>query len=102
MRKERKANIIRALKHEVYFYKRQLMPVNVFDKTELRHLRLHSSFSREEVMQMPRDVVSPLLMRRMVKAFENSIMDLPIEAEYDERFGSYIATLDLWVKPKRF
>lgn len=95
---ERKVNIIRALKSEIDFYKRQLVPVNVFYKTDLKHLRLCSSFS----MQMPKDVISPLLVHKIVKAFEDSIMELPIETEYDEHFGVYRASLDLWVKPKGF
>jgi hypothetical protein len=102
MKAERKVNIIRALKSEIDFYKRQLVPVNVVYKTDLNHLRLCSSFSRQEVMQMPKDVISPLLVHKIVKAFEDSIMELPIETEYDEHFGVYRASLDLWVKPKRF
>lgn len=104
MRKERKVNIIRSLKHEISFYKRQLLPVNhiTIDRTELQHLRIQQSFSREEVMQMPRDTISPLLQYRMAKAFENAIMELPIETEFDEHFGVYKASLDLWVKPKGF
>lgn len=102
MRKDRKVNTIRALKHELDFYKRQPVNVHVFDRTELKHLRLHSAFSKNEVMEMPRDVISSLLIHRMAKAFEDSIMDLPIETEYDEHFWGYEANLDLWVKPKRF
>ena len=100
MRRERKVNIIRSLKHELYFYKRQLFPVNVLNRTDLRHLRLHQMFSREEVMQMPKDIVAPLLQHRMAKAFEDAIMELPIETEFDEKFGVYRASIDLWVKPK--
>ena len=102
MRKERKVNTIRALRYELDFYKRQPVPVKIVDRTELIHLRLHQMFSREEVMQMPKEMVSPLLQHRMVKAFENAIMELPIETEFDEHFGVYRASLDLWVKPKRF
>ena len=102
MKKQRKVNIIRALKYELDFYKRQPVPVKVLDRTELRHLRLHQMFSREEVMQMPKETVSPLLQHRMAKAFEESIMELPIETEFDEKFGVYRASIDLWVKPKRF
>lgn len=90
MRRERKVNIIRALKDELEFYK------------GLNHLRLQQMFSREEVMQMPKEEVSPLLQHRMAKAFENAIMELPIETEFDEHFGVYRASLDLWVKPKGF
>ena len=102
MKAERKVNIIRALKSEIDFYKRQLVPVNVVYKTDLNHLRLQQMFSREEVMQMPKEMVSPLLQHRMTKAFEDAIMELPIETEFDEHFGVYRASLDLWVKPKGF
>lgn len=104
MRKDRKVNIIRSLKHEISFYKRQLLPVNhiTIDRTELQHLRLHQVFSREEVMQMPKDVFPDLLKRRLSRAFENAIMQMPIETEFDEYFGVYRATLDLWVKPMRY
>lgn len=101
MRSERKVNIIRALKNELEFYKRKPVPVKVIERTELNHLRIFQMFSREEVMQMPKDEVSPLLKHRMAKAFEDAIMELPIETEYDERIGVYTASLDLWVKPKR-
>lgn len=104
MRKERKVNIIRSLKHEISFYKRQLLPVNhiTIDRTELQHLRIQQSFSREEVIQMPRDMISHLLQYRMAKAFEDAISELPIETEFDEHFDVYRASLDLWVKPKWF
>lgn len=102
MRKDRKVNMIRALKSEVNFYKRQLMPANVVYQTELKHLRLRSAFSRQEVVQMPKDMLSPLLQHRIVEAFENTITELPIETEFDEEFGVYRASIDLWVKPKRF
>lgn len=102
MNKIRKTNIIRSLKHEISFYKGQLLPVNHIDRTELQHLRLQQVFSREEVMQMPKDVMPDLLQRRLSRAFENAIMEMPIETEFDDYFGVYISTLDLWVKPKRF
>ena len=51
---------------------------------------------------MPKDVVAPLLQHRMAKAFEDAIMELPIETEFDEHFGVYRASIDLWVKPKRY
>lgn len=100
MRRERKVNIIRALKNEIDFYKRRSFPVkHLACTTELNHLRLRSTVSAEEVVNMPKDIISPLLARRMVKAFEDSIMELPIETEYDEYFGVYRASLDMWVKP---
>lgn len=102
MRKDRKVNIIRALKDELDFYKRQPVPVKVIYRTELVHLRMQQVLRREEVMQMPKEEVSPLLQHRMAKAFENEIMQMPIETEFDEDFGVYRASLDLWVKPKGF
>ena len=99
MRRERKVNIIRALKNEIYFYKRQFPVKHIARTTELNHLRLRSTVSAKEVVNMPKDIISPLLVRRMVKAFEDSIMELPIETEYDEYFGVYRASLDMWVKP---
>lgn len=102
MQKPRKVNIIKALKSEIYFYKRQSVPVKMFNMTDLNHLRLNASFSLQEVVQMPKDVLSPLLIHKLAKAFEDSIMQMPIETYYDESFGMHKATLDLWVKPKRF
>lgn len=102
MRKDRKVNIIRSLKHELSFYKRQSVGVRTVNMADLNHLRLHSIFSREEVMQMPKDEVSPLLQHKMAETFENAIMQMPIETEFDEHFGVYRASLDLWVKPKGF
>lgn len=101
MKKQRKVNIIRALKNELEFYKRQPVPINTVYVTELNHLRLQQMLLREEVMQMPKEMVSPLLIHKMVKAFEDFIMELPIETEFDEHSGVYRASLDLWVKPKR-
>lgn len=102
MRRERKVNIIRALKDELDFYKRQPVPVKVIERTELNHLRISSAFSRNEVAEMPKDVLSKLLIHRISMEFENSIMQMPIETYYDEHFGMYKASLDLWVKPKGF
>ena len=100
MKAERKVNIIRALKSEINFYKRQLVPVNVIDRTDLNHLRLNASFSVQEVVQMPKDILSPLLVYRIAKAFEDTVMEMPIETKFDEHYGMYKASLDLWVKPK--
>ena len=100
MRSERKVNTIRALKQEIAFYKRQMVPVNVVYKTELNHLRLCTSFSRGEVVQIPKDILSSILVHRIAKAFEDTVTELPIKTEYDEHFGIYRASLDLWVKPK--
>ena len=99
MKAERKVNIIRALKSEIDFYKRQLVPVNVVYETGLNHLRLQQMFSREEMMQMPKDMIASFIKYKMV---ESAITELPIETEFDEHFGVYRANLDLWVKPKRF
>ena len=96
MRRERKVNIIRALKDEIDFYKRQHVCVKYsMDMTGLNHLKLSSAFNVDEVMNIPKS----LLVRRMVKLFEDVIMELPIETEYDEHFGVYKASLDIWVKP---
>lgn len=101
MRKERKVNTIRALKYELEFYKRQPVPVKEIYLGDLKHLRWERILSREEFMQMPKELVLPMLQRKMVKAFEDAIMEFPIETEFDEDFGVYRASLDLWVKPKR-
>ena len=102
MKRERKVNIIRALKNELYLYKRQSIGIKTVYMTDLNHLRLNQMFTREEVMKMPKESLSPLIRCRMVKAFEDAIMELPIETEFDEEFGVYRASIDLWVKPKRF
>lgn len=102
MRKERKVNTIRALKYELESYKRQPVPVKEIYLGDLKHLRLHQSLSREEVMEMPKDLVTPLLQHKMAKALEDAVKVLPIETEFDEDFGVYRANLDLWVKPKGF
>jgi len=104
MKADRKLNIIRALKREIAFYKRQSipMPVNIINKAELNHLRLCTTLSKQEVMQMPKDDISLMLVYKMVELFNRKVMDLPIETKFDEEFGMYKAILDLWVKPKEF
>ena len=102
MRKERKVNTIRALKYELEFYKRQPVPVKEIYLGDLKHLRWEQILSREEFMQMPKELVSPMLQRKIVKAFEDAIMEFPIEIKFDEDSGVYRASLDLWVKPKEF
>lgn len=102
MKKPRKINTIKALKWEIEYYKRQTFPVNVVYENKLRHLRLTSIFSPDEVAGMPRDCISDLLIHRMTKAFADYIMRLPIETSYDEEYNVYKAKLDLWVKPKKF
>ena len=98
MRKQRKVNMIRALKQEITFYKRQLVPVDVIERTTLKHMRLNVAFSPEEMAMMPKDVISDLFVNRMTKAFADCISSLPIETNYDATFGIYNAKLDLWVK----
>ena len=100
MRKPRKVNTIKALKWEIDYYKRQLVPVNtiVIDRTSLKHMKLHTIFSPQEVAMMPKDEISDALIHRMTKAFADYIGSLPIETSYDEQFNVYRAELDLWVK----
>lgn len=102
MRKERKVNIIRALKDEIDFYNRQYVCVKYsMDMTRLNHLRLNCAVSINEVMNTPKStILASLLARRMVKSFENSIEELPIEIEYDDHLGIYKVNLDIWVKKK--
>lgn len=100
MQKDRKVNIIRSLKRELSFYKKQPVKIKKIYPAELKRLRLTQIFSREEVMQMPKDMISPLLQHKMAKAFEDAIMELPIETEFDEDFGVYRANIDLWIKNK--
>lgn len=98
MRKPRKVNTIRALKQEIAFYKRQLVPVNVVYKTDLKHIKLSTVFSPQEVELMRKDAISNILVYRMKQSFADYILSLPIETSYDERFNIYKAELDLWVK----
>lgn len=98
-KKERKVNIIKALKEEIGFYKHLKVPV-VYQTTDLMHLRIQSAFTPEEVYQMPRDVIPELLAAKLSDAFAGNINMLPIETEYDERYRIYKAHLDIWVKSK--
>ena len=100
MRKPRKVNTIKALKWEIAYYKRQLMPLNIIDRTTLKHLKLHTMFSPHEVDMMPKDVIPDMLIHRMTKAFADYISSLPIETSYDEQSNVYRAELDLWVKER--
>lgn len=96
MNKERKTNIIKALKHEINFYKNQ--PVKIIRETiDLDHLRISSMFSFEEVSEMPKDIIPDLLIRKLTKAFSDNIKDFPIMTSLDEKHRSYRADLDLWV-----
>lgn len=98
MRKPRKVNTIKALKWEIEYYKRQRVSFNVIDRTQLRHMKLHTMFSPHEVDMMPKDVIPDMLIHRMTKAFADYISSLPIETSYDEKYNVYRAELDLWVK----
>lgn len=102
MKKPRKINTIKALKWEIEYYKRQLVPVNVVDRTSLKHLRLHTMYSPHEVAMMPRDAISDMLIHRMSKAFTDYIVSLPIETSYDKKYNVYKAELDLWVKEWKY
>ena len=97
MNKERKTNIIKALKEEIHFYKNQPVKI-VREPIPLNHLRLNSSFAPHEVAMMPKDIIPELLIRRISEAFTNSIPSLPINTFFDEECGCYRAELDLWVK----
>ena len=101
MTKPRKVNIIKALKSEIAFYKRQPAPVRMVYEPSLSHIKLHTMFSPQEVAMMPKDVIPDLLIHRMTKAFADYISSLPIETSYDEKYNAYIADLDLWVKEGR-
>lgn len=104
MRKDRKVNIIRALKQELSFYKQSTVkPPMVFNTSELKHLRIQQIFSMEEAIyftRLPKELRTPLIHRRIAKAVEDSIGKLPVVTEFDENSGTYRVSLDLWVKPK--
>lgn len=96
MNKERKTNIIKALKHEIHFYKNQ--PVKIIRETiDLDHLCITSMFSFEEVAEMPKDIIPDLLIRKLTKAFSDNIKNFPIRTSLDEQHRRYRADLDLWV-----
>lgn len=96
MNKERKTNIIKALKSEIAWYKRQ--PVKIIRETiDLDHLCISSMFSFEEVAEMPKDIIPDLLICKLTKAFSDNIKDFPIRTSLDEKHRSYRADLDLWV-----
>ena len=98
MKKLRKKSTIIALKRELNYYKSQLYPVNIISyDNRLKHLRLTSIFSPEEVKRMPKDILSDLLINRITREFENNIKMLPIKTSYDEYYNIYRAQLDLWV-----
>lgn len=103
MRKDRKVNTIRALKRELSFYKQSTIKPMVSNTTELKHLRIQQIFSMEEAIyftQLPKELRTPLIQRRISKAVEDSIEELPVVTEFDEYSGTYRVSLDLWVKPK--
>ena len=97
MNKERKTNIIKALKSEIAWYKRQ--PVKIIREVqELEHLCLNTVFTPHEVAMMPKDVIPDLLINKLAKAFADNISAMPIETSFDEEFNVYKARLDLWMK----
>jgi hypothetical protein len=100
MTKPRKVNTIKALKWEIDYYKRQLVSVNtiVIDRTSLKHMKLQTMFSPQEVIRMSKDEISNKLIHRMTNIFADYISSLPIETSYDEKFNIYRAELDLWIK----
>jgi hypothetical protein len=99
MTKPRKVNTIKALKWEIDYYKRQLVPVNtiVIDRTSLKHMRLQIMFEPHEIAMLSNDAISDMVMNRLAKSFTH-ITNLPIKTNYDERLGMYRAELDVWVK----
>lgn len=99
MNKDRKANIIKALKLDLARYKRLPVTSTIIYQTELKQFRLQAMFLPSEVYAMPKDAIPELLIRRMVHQFEESIAQLPIETDFDEQRNVYKARLDLWVKP---
>ena len=97
MNKERKTNIIKALKSEIAWYKRQPCEEIIRETIDLDHLCISSMFSFEEVAEMPKDIIPDLLIRKLTKAFSDNIKDFPIRTSLDEKHRSYRADLDLWV-----
>lgn len=98
MQKPRRVNTIRALKEEISFYKRQPVRFGVVDRTQLKHIKLISTFSPFEVATMKKDAISDLLLHRMSEAFKDYIINLPINKSYDEELNVYRADIDLWVR----
>ena len=102
MKRPRKKSTIIALKRELNYYKSLPCPVNLFHADKLKHLRLTSIFSPDEVAAMPNDVISDLLINRMLREFANNIKILPIITSYDQYCDIYRAELDLWVKEEDY
>lgn len=100
MRKPRKVNTIKALKWEIKYYKRQLVPVNVIDRTQLKHIKMQTVFTPFEMSNIPKEAIKDVLINRMAREMLDHTPDIPIETSYDEQFNVYRVELDLWVKEK--
>lgn len=99
MRRDRKVNVIRSLKHEISYYKRlPIVPLKL-NPVDMKHIRVNHILSRDEVLGMPKEMIESLIKYKMV---ENAIAEIPIKLEFDEMSGGYRATLDLWFKPKGY
>ena len=96
MNKPRKKNIIKALKEELDFYKNQNLNFHI-ESTPLKRIRLKATVSQREFMNMPKDFISELLLMHLSHAFEDSIKKLPIKVNFNNDFGIYQVTLDLWI-----
>ncbi len=99
MNKPRYMNLYKALKKELDYYKYQNLNFH-FENKPFHHLRLKSFFSRYEVMDIPKDRIPEILIRRISRAFEDSIMQFPIIINYKKESGIYEAVLDLYIEQK--
>lgn len=102
MQKERKVNIIRALKADIRDLKKQLeffMPYyqGEIKRKQLKHYKITSVIPFHEVMHLSQVEASKMLIYKMIEQLEKDFLNFPIKTEFDERTYIYKASIDFWV-----
>lgn len=98
MNKERRVNIIKALKNELSFYKRQPVKYTVME-SNLKHLALNTRIETDVIMNSNEIGLKNYLERRFSEQFVNAISSnkIPVKTEYDEHSRDCKITVDLYV-----
>jgi hypothetical protein len=99
MNKERRVNIIKALKNELSFYKRQPVQYTVME-SNLKHLTLNTRIETDVIMNSNEIGLKNYLERRFSEQFTDAISSnkIPVKTEYDEYSRDCKITVDLYVK----
>lgn len=97
-KKQRKANLIKALKQELYHYKCKPIPIN-YITTQLHQYKFGKLIDDRELKKYGTDEIESYVKERLANDFEQALGEIiPIDVEHDDDYRQTRYVVDIWVK----